>query len=163
MSSFSRVTFVFVLFRFRRFAFTEAAALRSIVPRSIVLRYACTPRATRSYPTILCVFFFFLFSSFSCFFGDIAFSEYFCTITFTLCMENTSYVFLFQMAFFYLVTTGWIFYISLCENSKSKSLQRNGSDEISPEARICLTVTGIKTEVKTKSFVESNYYRYTHR
>ena len=30
-------------------------------------------------------------------------------------MENTSYVFSFRMVFFYLVTTGWVFYISLCE------------------------------------------------
>ena len=28
-----------------------------------------------------------------------------------------SYVFSFRMVIFYLVTTGWIFYISLCENS----------------------------------------------
>ena len=32
-------------------------------------------------------------------------------------MESTSYVYLFRRVFFYLVTTGWIFYISLCENS----------------------------------------------
>ena len=30
-----------------------------------------------------------------------------------LCMESTSYVISFRMMFFYLVTTGWIFYISL--------------------------------------------------
>ena len=34
-----------------------------------------------------------------------------------LCMESTSYVLSFRMAFFYLVTTGWIFYVSLCENA----------------------------------------------
>ena len=32
-------------------------------------------------------------------------------------MESTSYVLSFLMVFFYLVTTGWIFDISLCENS----------------------------------------------
>ena len=32
-------------------------------------------------------------------------------------MESTSYVLSFRMVFFYLVTTGSIFYISLCENS----------------------------------------------
>ena len=32
-------------------------------------------------------------------------------------MESTLYVLSFQMVCFYLVTTGWIFDISLCENS----------------------------------------------
>ena len=32
-------------------------------------------------------------------------------------MESTSYVLSFRVVFFYLVTTGWIFEISLCENS----------------------------------------------
>ena len=32
-------------------------------------------------------------------------------------MESTSYVFSFRIVFFYLVTTRWIFYISLCKNS----------------------------------------------
>ena len=65
MTSFSGVTFVFVLLRFRLYAFVEAAALRSIV-----LRYAGAPIATRV--------FVFVFSF--CLFGDVAFSEYFCTI-----------------------------------------------------------------------------------
>ena len=34
-----------------------------------------------------------------------------------LCMESTSYVLSFRMVFFYLVNTGWIFYISLRDNS----------------------------------------------
>ena len=42
MTSFSGVTFVFVLLRFRLYAFVEAAALRSIV-----LRYAGAPIAPR--------------------------------------------------------------------------------------------------------------------
>ena len=49
MTSFSGVPFVFVLLRFLLYAFVEAAALRSIV-----LRYAGAPIATR-------VFFFFFF------------------------------------------------------------------------------------------------------
>ena len=53
------------------FVFTQAAALRSMV-----LRYACVPTATRCYlsTAAVCVLF-------CCFFGDAAFSEYFCTIT----------------------------------------------------------------------------------
>ena len=39
-------------------------------------------------------------------------------------MESTSYVLSFQMVFFYLVTTGWIFDISLCENSINQSAGR---------------------------------------
>ena len=53
-----------------------------------------------------------------------AFSEYRCMYIYLVpfplshCMENTSYVLSFRMMVFpYLVTTGWIFYISLCENS----------------------------------------------
>ena len=36
-------------------------------------------------------------------------------------MESTLYVISFRMVFFYLVTTGWIFYISLRENSINQS------------------------------------------
>ena len=37
-------------------------------------------------------------------------------------MESTSFVFSFRMMFFYLVTTGWIFDISLlCENAFNQS------------------------------------------
>ena len=98
MTSFSGVTFVLFCFVFVFYAFLEAAALRSIV-----LRYAGAPIATRV--------------SFS-FFGDVASSEYFFVpFSLSLCMESTSYVLSFRMVFFYLVTTGWIFYISLCENS----------------------------------------------
>ena len=72
MLSFSGVAFVLFCFGFRVFAFTEAAALRSIV-----LRYACVSTAARSYLPAVCVLFFFLFLPFFCFFGDVAFSEYF--------------------------------------------------------------------------------------
>ena len=41
-------------------------------------------------------------------------------LPFSLCMESTSYVLSFRMVFFYLVTTGWIFDINLCENSINK-------------------------------------------
>ena len=83
--------------------FVEAAALRSIV-----LRYTGAPISTRV--------------SFS-FFGDVAFSEYFIVpFPLSLCMESTSYVLSFRMMFFYLVTTGWIFYISLYENSINQSI-----------------------------------------
>ena len=51
---------------------------------------------------------------------------FFVPLQFSLCMETTSsYVFSFRMVFFYLVTTGWIFYISLCENSIKKSQSIN--------------------------------------
>ena len=44
-------------------------------------------------------------------------SFFFVPCPLSLCMESTSYVLSFLMVFFYLVTTGWIFDISLCENS----------------------------------------------
>ena len=72
-SSFSGVTFVFVLLRFV-YAFTEAAALSSIVLRSSI---CMRPNSNTC---------FFFFSS--SFFGeDVAFSEYFCTVTVCLCMR----------------------------------------------------------------------------
>ena len=103
MTSFSGVIFVFVLLRFRLCAFVEAATLRSIV-----LRYAGAPITARV------SFFLFLFIWRS----DVALSEYLiCTIPlFSLYKESTSNVLSFRMVFFYLVTTGWIFNISLCEN-----------------------------------------------
>ena len=53
-----------------------------------------------------------------CLFGDVAFSEYFlyhCRFLFVRRVRRT--FFPSGWCFFYLVTTGWIFYISLCENS----------------------------------------------
>ena len=93
-------TFVFVLFRLRLYAFVEAATLCSIV-----LRYAGAPIAT----TRLFIFYFGLL------FGDVSFSEYFVfpLPAFSLCMESTPYVLSFWMVFSYLVTTDWIFDISL--------------------------------------------------
>ena len=72
MTSFSGVTFVLFCFVFRLYAFDEAAALRSIV-----LRYAGAPIATR-------VFFSF------CLFGDVAFFRvFFVQFPLSLRMENT--------------------------------------------------------------------------
>ena len=73
---------------YRLYAFVKAAGLRSIV-----LRYAGVPIATR-------VSFFSLF--FVCLFGDVAFSEYIFLVPFPLspCMESTSYVLSFRMVFF---------------------------------------------------------------
>ena len=102
MSSFSGVTFV--LLRFSLCAFFEAAALRSIV-----LRHARAPTATRSYLPTVCAFFCFcLFGDVA--FGDVAFSEYFCTIAvLSLYGEYVvPYVFSFRMVFFYLVSMDWI-------------------------------------------------------
>ena len=82
----------FVLLRFRLYAFVEAAALRSIV-----LRYAGAPIATR----------FFVF-----FWRRHFFRVFFVPFPLSLCMESTSYVLSFRMVFFYLVATGWIFDIS---------------------------------------------------
>ena len=66
--------------------------------------------------------------SYTCFvfvfvFGDVAFSEYILYhFRFLFCMESTSYVLFFRIiVFFYLVTTGWIFDISLCENSMNQN------------------------------------------
>ena len=86
---------LFFLSFFRLYAFIEAATFRSIV-----LRYAGAPIATR-------VSFFFV--SFFLI-GNVAFSEcFFVPLPFSLCMESASYVFPFRMVFFHLVTTGWIF------------------------------------------------------
>ena len=43
----------------------------------------------------------------------------------SLCMESTSYVISFRMVFFYLVATGWIFDISLGENSTDQSTNQS--------------------------------------
>ena len=112
--------FVSFCFVFRRYAFVEAVALRSIV-----LRYAGIPLATRVS--------FFSFFFFFCLFGDVAFSEYFLFVPFplSLCSINSMdyrvrrTFFPSGWCFFYLVTTtGWIFYISLCENSINQPINQ---------------------------------------
>ena len=108
MMSFSGVTFVLICFVFRLYAFVEAAALRSTV-----LRYAGAPIATR-------VSLFFPVYLEMSLFPSICF----CTISaFSLYGEYVVRSFLPDgLVFFYLVTTGWIFYISLlCENSTNQS------------------------------------------
>ena len=57
---------------------------------------------------------------------------FFAPFSLSLCMESTSYVLSFRMVSFYLVITGWIFYISLCENSISQ-LALTGSNKIPQE------------------------------
>ena len=104
---FSGVTFVLFCFVFRLYAFVEAAALRSIV-----LRYAGVPIVTH-----VSFFYFFLFF---CLFGHVAFSEYFFRFLFVWRVRRT--FFPSAWYFFYLVTTGWIFDISLCENSINQSI-----------------------------------------
>ena len=52
--------------------------------------------------------------------------EYFRNIAvFSLFGEYVVYVFPYRMVFFYLVTTGWIFDISLYENSFNESINRS--------------------------------------
>ena len=46
-------------------------------------------------------------------------------LPFALCMESTSYVFPFRMVFFYLVTTGSIFFTSAYVRIQSISISRN--------------------------------------
>ena len=46
----------------------------------------------------------------------------FVPLPFYFCIESISYIFPFRMVFFYLVTTGWIFDINLCENSINQSI-----------------------------------------
>ena len=86
----SLVLRLFVLFRFCLYDFIEAAALRSIV-----LRYACAPTATRSYLTTVYVLFLVFVSFVFVFPGDVAFSE--CILyhyRFLFCVESTWYVML---------------------------------------------------------------------
>ena len=114
------VCFVFV--SFSSFAFTEAAALRLVVLRSSI---CMRPDNHTQLPnTCLCsfcchfCFFLFLFL-WRCHVFRIFLNRY----RFSRCMEITSYVFSFQMVFFYLMTMGWIFDISLlCDNSINQSI-----------------------------------------
>ena len=106
----------FVLLRFRLYDFVEAAALCSIV-----LRYAGVPIATH-------VSFFFFFFFFFLFIWRCRFFRVFFPVS--LCMESTSYVLSFRMVLSYLVTTGWIFDISLCENSSNQSINHERSQAI---------------------------------
>ena len=97
--------FCFVFCLYHIYAVVEAGARRSIV-----LRYAGVPIATRV--------------SFLLFIWRCRFFEYFFRFLFVI-GEYGVYVLSFRMIFFYLVTTGWIFYISLCENSNNHSRALN--------------------------------------
>ena len=68
--------------------------------------------------------------------GDVAFSEYFLYHFRFLFVwrESTSYFLSFRMVSFYLVTTGWIFDISLCENSINQSIM--STEELNFKSRI---------------------------
>ena len=107
----SLVLRLFVLLRFRFCAFVEAAALCSIV-----LRHEGVPIATRV--------------SFFSFFFPVVYLEmslysenFFVPFSLSLYRESPSYVLFFRMVFFYLVTTGWIFDISLYENPINQSIK----------------------------------------
>ena len=141
MTSFSGVTFVLFCFASRLYAFVEAAALRSIVLR----RYASAPIATRffffffgdvafseyffvPFPFPLCMLL--LIHTFSVLSLQLKKLRRHNKSAIDLSNANPacdhkevrrstghpSYVLSFRMVFFYLVTTGWIFDISLCEN-----------------------------------------------
>ena len=117
-------SFLFVLFRFRLFAFTGAAALCSTVLRSLI---CARPDSHTQLPNNCLGLLFIFVSSFFLFLWRCRFfpSIFVPLPPFCLCMvESTYLLFPFRMVFFYLVTTGWIFYISLlCKNSINQSKQ----------------------------------------
>ena len=95
---------------------------RPFVQSFFVLRYARAPTATRSYLTTVCVLFRFCFLLFYVSLEMSLFPSNFVPLPLSLCTESASYVFPFQVVFFYLVTTGWISDISLCEDSINESI-----------------------------------------
>ena len=107
----------FVLLRFRLHAFVDAATLRSIV-----LRYAGAPVVTR-----VSFFFPFVYLEMSLFPSIFLYQ-----LPFSLCMESTLYVLSYRMVLSYLVTTGWIFDISLCENSINQFDQSINKSAVNP-------------------------------
>ena len=107
---FSGVTFILFCFVFRLYALVEAAARRSIV-----LRYAGVPIATR-------VSFFVLFFFCCWFIWRCRFFRVFFRFLFVVWRVRRTF-FPSGWCFFYLVTTGWIFDISLCENPINQSIQ----------------------------------------
>ena len=62
-------------------------------------------------------------------FGMSLFLSIFVTLPFSVSTESTSCVFPFRMVFFYLVTTGWVFDISSCENSIN-TINQSGCDSL---------------------------------
>ena len=111
---FSGVTFVLFCFAFCLYAIVEAAALRSIV-----LRYAGVPIATSVS--------FFLFFSYFVYLEMSFFPSIFVPFPLSLCMDYRVRRTFFPSGwcFSYLVTRGWIFYISLCENSINQSINQH--------------------------------------
>ena len=109
MTPFSGVTFALVCFIL---TFMLTLKSRPYVQSSFDMRAPRKPRVL-------------LFSS--CLFGDVAFSEYcFVPLLFSLCVGSTPYVLSFRMVFLYLVVTGWLFGISLCENSIKSKMEGTG-------------------------------------
>ena len=102
------------------FVFLFLQKPRPFAQSFFVLRCACAPTATRSYLTTICALFCFYFFLFL-FLWRCRFFQLFlynCRFLFVWRGRRTWYVFSFWMVFFfYLVTMGWIFYISLRENS----------------------------------------------
>ena len=90
--------------------------------------------------TTVCVLFRFCFFLFLFLWRCRFFRVFFVPLPFYLCTESTSYVLSFRMVFFYLVTTGRIFNISLCENSTNQSI--NQSNDLGfPRSNGTLTLT----------------------
>ena len=119
MLSFSGVTLVLFCVVFVHFTFTEATALLPIFLRpSIYMR----PDSHTQLPNNCLRPFSLLFLSFLCFFGDVAFSEYFYTIT--VLSFYGEYVVRFSLpgGVFLPCDHGLDFDISLCETSISQSI-----------------------------------------
>ena len=100
--SFSGVTFVLFCFVYILLLSLKPS---SFVQSFFVLRYACAPTATRNYLTTVSVFLFSLEVS--------LFPIFFCTNTVFSLYEEYVVRFFLPDVFVYLVTTGWIFDISL--------------------------------------------------
>ena len=95
-------------FRFRRFAFAEAVALRSsVLYASVCMRPDSHTQLPNNYLRTFSFLFLTFFLSWRCRFFRVFLYHYR-----FLCMESTSYGFPLRIAFFYLVTTGWVFFTS---------------------------------------------------
>ena len=120
MLPFSGVTFVCFCFVF---VFSISLKPRPLVRSFFVFRYGYAPAATRSYLTTIWVLFcsclFFFFFLWRCCFFRVCWYHY----RFLIVWRVRRTFFLFQMVFFYLMTTDdWIFEISLlCDNSINQS------------------------------------------
>ena len=113
MTSFSGVTFVLCCFCFASFF----VFLLSLKPRPFVQSSFDMQARPDSHTCFFLFFSFFLLFIWRCRF----FRVFFVPFLLSLCVESTSYVIPFRMVCFYLVTTTWIFDISLCENLINQS------------------------------------------